>query len=110
MITSFVLLGASAFGAEIGRESTVGKLQIRTVVSYDDVTVYALGGNLETRAIEVDAILVDSGNQRIVKTKIVKALPSITVPVKISIETDGARVQELRVYELGATMAVTVQP
>jgi hypothetical protein len=109
MILTFALLTASVFGAEIGRESQIGKLQIRTVESTEDVTVFAMGGNPETRAIEVDAIMNVNG-QRVVKTGVAKIFPTVQAPVRITINTDGAKVSEIRIYELGSTMAATVQP
>jgi hypothetical protein len=110
MILTFALVTASVFGAEIGRESQIGKLQVRTVESMDDVTVFAKGGNLETRAIEVTAVLQLPDGHSTKRGKVVLANPSSLYPVRITIDTDGMKVLTLHIYELGSTMATSVQP
>lgn len=104
-----LMLSVASFGGEIGREVTIGNLHIRTIQDVSDVTVYAMGGDPESRAIEVTAVIVN-GNSQSKVTRLERYSSSLTVPTKIVVPVDGARVIAVHVTELGARTSQTVQP
>jgi len=104
---SFLLLPVFA---EIGSQHTVGQITLMVVESDRDVTVFIASASATARAVEVTVIsagqLGMTGRLRL--TKLVRVPGVGGRPAKLTFDTAGERVQEIRLNELTGLTSQTI--